>query len=82
MERTVSAPQFGELRSLAQTASYEEARAALDQCVAVLESGGLTLSDSVEAYEVGLLLAERCRTLLREAELRISVLDGEGEAGP
>ena len=82
MERTVSVLEFGELRSLAQSATYEEARAALDQCVAVLEGGGLTLSDSVEAYEVGLLLAERCRFLLREAELRISVLDGEGEATP
>lgn len=82
MERAVSVTEFGEMRGSAESATYEEARAALDQCVALLEGGGLTLSDSVEAYEVGLLFAERCRTLLREAELRISVLDPEDEPAP
>jgi len=41
----------------------------------LLEEGGLTLSASVDYYELGLLLSARCQSLLRDAELRISVLE-------
>jgi len=49
--------------------------------VALLEQGGLTLSASVDCYEVGLLLSARCQILLRDAELRISVLEQSEELG-
>ena len=49
--------------------------------MALLEQGGLTLSASVDYYELGLLLSARCQTLLRDAELRISVLEQSEDSG-
>ena len=55
--------------------SFEETFAALEQVVARLEAGQLTLEESVDCYELGVRLAERCDHLLREAELRVSQLE-------
>ena len=63
------------LRQLASTGEFEAVKAGLERCVALLEQGGLTLSASVDYYELGLLLSARCQSLLRDAELRISVLE-------
>lgn len=54
--------------------SYEEAFAALEASVARLETGGLSLEDTVTLYEEGLRLARLCGELLDLAELRITQL--------
>lgn len=69
------------LRELAVNGDFEAVKEGLERCVALLEQGGLTLSASVDYYELGLLLSARCQTLLREAELRISVLEQNEELG-
>ncbi len=60
--------------------SFEAAYAELEAIIARLESGELTLDDSVSLFERGRQLAERCQTLLDQAELRVSRLaDGQIE---
>ncbi len=46
----------------------------LEETVAKLEEGGLTLDESLALYEEGMKLARRCQELLRDAELRVSRL--------
>ena len=69
------------LRRLAENGDFEAVKDGLERCVSLLEQGGLTLSASVDYYELGLLLSARCQTLLREAELRISVLEQSEDEG-
>jgi exodeoxyribonuclease VII small subunit len=64
--------------ALATSDDYELIRAGLTQVIALLEQPGLGLNESVRAYELGRLLADRCQTLLDEAELRITSLDTIG----
>ena len=57
--------------------NFEESLEALEQIVARLDEGKLSLDDSLRCYELGMLMARRCEKMLDEAELRISRLDGE-----
>jgi exodeoxyribonuclease VII small subunit len=53
---------------------FEAVYQRLEATVARLEAGGLTLDEMLALYEEGMQLAERCRKLLGEAELRITRL--------
>ena len=53
------------------TLSFEQAYTQLGEIVAQLESGDLSLDESVDLYARGQALAKRCGTLLDSAELRI-----------
>jgi exodeoxyribonuclease VII small subunit len=55
--------------------SFEEALAALDEVVARLESGGLTLEETVALYERGQQLVALCNARLDKAELQIEQLN-------
>lgn len=57
-----------------QPASYEEMLLALEQMVKALEAGGLDLAESLNLYEQGAELAERCRQMLGSAQQRMDVL--------
>ena len=59
--------------------SFEAAFEELEGIIARLEAGDLPLDESVELYERGRKLSERCQTLLDEAELRVNKLTDEGE---
>lgn len=59
--------------------TFEEAYAELEDVVARLESGELSLDESVTLYARGQALAQRCGTLLDSAELRIQQLSDDGE---
>ncbi len=67
--------RFAEWSRLADDGEFEPALAALEESVSLLEDGGLSLATMTECYELGLRLSRRCSTLLRDAELRISLLD-------
>lgn len=58
--------------------SFENAFDELDSIVARLESGELTLEESVGLYERGRKLSAHCQTLLDKAELRVSQLNDDG----
>lgn len=54
--------------------SFEEALAALEEVVAALELGQLSLEASLDHYALGVRLAARCEGDLDAAELRVSTL--------
>ena len=59
--------------------SFEEAIAELDTLVRKLESGELTLAESLDAYAEAVKLSQTCTALLEQAEQRIRILQaGEG----
>jgi exodeoxyribonuclease VII small subunit len=62
--------------------SFEQAYGELEEIVTRLESGELTLEDSVNLFERGRRLSERCQTILDQAELRITQLTDDGESAP
>jgi len=65
----------------AQTAGFETALGQLAELVGQLESGGLGLGESIDAYERGVALLRRLHEELARAEERVSVLvriDDEG----
>lgn len=58
--------------------SFEEAYQELDSVRTQLESGDLSLEQSVTMYEKGKLLSAHCQNLLDNAELRIKKLENDG----
>ena len=61
---------------------FEEAMAELEQVVAKLESGQAPLDQSIDLYERGAKLKERCEGRLKDAELRVNkiIAGKDGEA--
>ncbi len=55
--------------------SFEAAMADLEQLVADMESGKLSLEDSLAAYKRGAELMTYCRTRLEEAQQQVRVLE-------
>lgn len=60
---------------------FEHSLQALQNTVRELESGGLTLTDSLARYEAGVNHLRRCLKLLDQAELRIRQLVDVDESG-
>ncbi len=54
----------------------------LEETVSRLESGGLTLKESLDLYEEGMTLARRCQEILQKAELRVTKLQEEFSSRP
>lgn len=57
--------------------TFEEAITKLDAIVKKMESGQISLEESVNAYETGIKLKEFCEKKLKEAELKITQLKPE-----
>ena len=62
--------------------SFEAAYAELEAIVFKLESGELSLEDSVALFERGRQLSDHCQTMLDKAELRVSKLTDDGTLEP
>ena len=60
---------------------FEDALNELEQIIAELESGELTLDESLERYERGIKALNACRKVLSQAEQKIQLLlrTSEGE---
>lgn len=58
-----------------QPASFESALAELEKIVATMESGKLTLEQSLAAHERGLELARYCQSVLARAQQQVKVLE-------
>jgi exodeoxyribonuclease VII small subunit len=66
-----------------ESLSFDELLQRLEEIVQDLESDELSLDASIETFERGVRLAERCQRLLSDAELRISQITNEiGETAP
>jgi len=61
--------------------SFEELYQQLEEKVSLLEAGGLSLDDSLAAYEDAVTFAQRCQQLLDRAELRITRLRASMDGG-
>ncbi len=62
--------------------TFEQAYEQLESIVAQLESGDLTLEESVALYEKGQALAQVCGQMLDSAELRVQQVTESGEIRP
>ena len=58
---------------------FEGALAELEELVARMEGGALSLEESLAAFERGIKLTRKCQAELRSAELRIKALTQEGD---
>ena len=58
---------------------FEAALAELEELVGRMESGTLSLEDSLKAFERGIKLTRQCQSALRQAELRVKALTQEGD---
>lgn len=58
---------------------FEEALAGLEEIVARLEAGDLTLEESLALFERGQMLADFCSKQLEAATLRVEQLTEHGE---
>ena len=66
------------------TVTFEAAMTRLEKLVAELESGKLSLEDSLKKFEEGIALGKTCREFLDRADVRIRTLTAAGlevEAG-
>lgn len=60
-----------------ESPSFEQALDELDALVRRMESGELTLDESIAAYKRGAELARLCQSKLAQAELDIRQLEGD-----
>jgi exodeoxyribonuclease VII small subunit len=57
---------------------YEQAEKELEHVVGMLESGDLTLEESIKTFEIGVRLVRLCNKKLDEIEKRITlIIDGK-----
>lgn len=59
--------------------SFEDAMARLERIVADLEGGRYTLEESLQKFEEGIALGNRCRSMLERADLRVRTLVEAGD---
>lgn len=57
--------------------SFEQALADLEDIVSRMESGSLSLEDSLTAYKRGVALVARCRDQLGAARQQVRILEGD-----
>lgn len=58
-----------------KTPDFESAMAELEQIIADMEAGKLSLQDSLSAYKRGAELLAQCRTQLEDAQQQVRMLD-------
>ncbi len=61
---------------------FEAALGELEALVQRMETGSLTLEESLQAFERGVKLTRRCQTALERAELRVKALLEDGSEAP
>jgi len=60
--------------------SFEESILELEKIVVDLESGNMTLDESMKRFEEGMKMSKRCSELLESAEKKITmILEKNGE---
>ena len=63
-----------------QTApSFEASMIELEELVSKIESGNLSLEESLKEFERGIKLSRICQQALKDAEQRVKILNSEGK---
>ena len=60
-----------------ETIDFEQALSDLESLVEKMESGELSLEESLQEYERGMALSESCQKALQEAELRVQTISSK-----
>ena len=58
----------------AKAIDFEQQLKNLEELVATLESGDLSLEDSMKSFEQGIKVARECQQALKEAEQKVEIL--------
>ena len=58
---------------------FEQQLKNLEDLVASLESGNLSLEDSMKSFEQGIKVARECQRALKEAEQKVEILTRQGD---
>ena len=85
LESPAMAKQSTEKHESAEKADFEAALGELEKIVETLESGELSLADSLEGFKRGVTLSKRCHQLIDEARQSVEVLsdvEDESSASP
>lgn len=61
----------------ARPASFEAASAELENIVAAMEAGQMSLEDSLSAYKRGVELLQYCQTTLKDSQQQIKILEAD-----
>lgn len=61
-------------KNVPETPTFEQSLERLESIVRNLESGKLTLEDSLTTFQEGVGLVKQCQTLLSTAEQRVEIL--------
>ena len=59
---------------MSKTMKFEEAMIKFEETVRLLESGSLTLDESIEKYEDALKYVKICNEILEKAEQKVKIL--------
>lgn len=59
--------------------TFEAAMLELERLVEKMEAGDLTLEQSLQAFERGVVLTRLCQQELQQAELKVQQLNSDGE---
>ena len=68
-----------ETRDESSPESFESAMEQLETLVSRMESGDLSLEESLKAFEQGVHLTRFCQDQLQKAELKVQELSSKGE---
>jgi exodeoxyribonuclease VII small subunit len=63
-------------------ASFESMMGRLEDLVGKLETGNLSLEESIHSFEEGMALVKRCTEVLDQAEQRIQKLTRDAQGAP
>ena len=58
---------------------FEQQLKNLEELVATLESGDLSLEDSMKSFEQGIKVARECQAALKQAEQKVELLTRQGD---
>ena len=67
---------------ISPVADFEQSMLALEDLVGKMETGEMTLEESLAAYERGVGLYRRCQSALEQAELRVRLLSDPDHPEP
>lgn len=70
------------INALASTNSYEQAFKELEEIVAQMESGQMSLEESLAAYKRGNSLLAHCQKSLSEVEQQVKILNERQQLAP
>lgn len=74
MARSQSSTGKPAAREAPAVAQFEQSLNELEQLVAKMEGGELSLDESLRSFERGIALFRNCQTALEQAELRVKLL--------